>query len=241
MCNRINLNKELDAVRAKTRKKEDDLIDEVKNILSSDLLTENKVLNHLKFYAKALELIDETEVAKNLLYSVDEIKTVCINNRLRFLDSQNYKNEFPYEVVLKIDDLNVRYRKDLKHFKILAPAEAFKKNKGNLPCVLFAQSINNNYYLIHAWGVDAKWFKKLLYFPLRTFETLLISLLLFALVITVFLPVEFITRDPEASYWCDYRIGAYFHLLIFFSGITIYIILAFRKNLSNSDWNTAKI
>lgn len=237
----INLLNELNKTRKTTRKEEDVLMDEVKSILNADLFTENKILIHLKFYNKAFELINENEVNRQLIFSLDEIKKVCVNNRLRFLDSQIYKQEIPYEAILKIKDLNSLYRKDLKSFKILAPAEAFKNNNNSFPCLLFAQTLNENYYLIHSWGTDLKWYRKLKYFPLRSIETMFLSLALFTLIVDISLPVELITLDRSAPYWCGYRVATYFHLLIFFSGFTTYATFAFHRNFSGSDWNNPRV
>lgn len=237
MFNNININSELSKLRNKTRKQEDVLLDEVKNILSADLLKENKILNHLKFYNKAFELIDETEVSQAFIFSEAEIKQICTKYRLRFLDSQHFKNEFPYEAILKIKDLNTRYHKDLQSFKVLAPLEVFKDKNAIGPSALFAQTLNGNYYLIHSWGNDLKWYKRFTLFPLRTIETLFLSLLLFTFVIDISLPVELITLDRSAPYWCGYRVATFFHLLIFFSGFTTYLTFAFHKNFSSSEWN----
>ncbi len=241
MLEAVNLHNELFKMRKTIRKEEDVLMDEVKSILNADLLKENKILNHLKFYNKAFELIDESDVNQQFVFSLNEIKKVCVNNRLRFLDSQIYKKEIPYEAVLKIKDLNTLYHKDLKSFKILAPAEAFKDSTNNLPCLLFAKTINDNYYLIHAWGEDLKWYRKLKYFPLRSIETMFLSLAVFTLLVDISLPVELITLDKSAPYWCGYRVATYFHLLIFFSGFTTYATFAFHRNFSGSDWNNTRV
>lgn len=237
----LNITAQLEKVRAKNRKHEDVLLNEVKNILSADLLKENKILNHLKFYNEAFELVDETDVDASLIYTKTEIKKTCVNYRLRFLDSQYYKNEIPYEAVLKIKDFNSRYRKDLKRFKILAPAIAFTNKENKLPCLLFAETLNGNYYLIHGWGENLKWNRAILNFPLRTIETLFLTIALFTLLVDISLPVELITLDRAAPYWCGYRVATYFHLLIFFSGFTTYGMFAFHKHFSSSDWNNTNI
>ncbi len=237
MFSGVNIVTELLKTRNKKRSKEDALIDEVKNILSSDLLKENKILGNLKFYNKSFELLDEVEINPAFVFSLQEIKNICIKHRLRFLDSQFYKDEFPYEAVLKIKDLNTSFKKDLKGFKILAQAQAFSKKEKECPCILFAPTINGNFYLIHSWGKDYKWYRKPLLFPLRTFETLILTLAVFTLIVDLSLPVELITLDRSAPYFCGYRIATYFHLLIFFSGFTAYATFAFNKNFSKSNWN----
>lgn len=234
----LNIGTELIKFRNKQRKQEDILIDEVKNILSSDLIKENKILNNLKFYNQSFEYISEPDVNSDLIFSLEEIKVICTKFRLRFIDSQYYKNEFPYEAILKIKDINSSKRKELKHFKILAPVEAFKNSAENYPCLLFAQTINGNFYLIHTWGKELKWYKKMVLFPLRNFDSLFVSVAVFTLLVDISLPVELITLDRSAPYWCGYRIATYFHLFIFFSGFTAYTIFAFFKNFSNISWNS---
>lgn len=241
MFNNINITRELLKTRVKKRSQEDALIDEVKQILSSDLLKENKILSHLKFYNKSFELLDDTEIDETYVFSLEEIKKICVKYRLRFLDSQSYREEIPYAAVLKIKDMNSLYRKDLKGFKILAPKEAFSGKEKDLPCLLFVPTLNGNFYLIHSWGKEFKWFKKIVLFPLRTFETLLATIAVFTLLVDLSLPVELITLDRSAPYWCGYRIATYFHLLIFFSGFTAYTTFAFHLNFSKSNWNDTNV
>ncbi|HWY10086.1 MAG TPA: hypothetical protein VN026_02115, partial [Bacteroidia bacterium] len=216
MFSKINITAELLKTRVKKRSQEDILLDEIKHILNSDLLKENKILSHLKFYNKSFELLNENEIDNSYVFSLDEIKKICIKYRLRFLDSQLYRNEIPYEAVLKIKDLNTLYHKDLKGFKILAPAKAYSKKENDLPCLLFVPTLSGNYYLIHSWGKEFKWYMKYLLFPPQTFETLLLSVAIFTLIIDLSLPVELITLDRSAPYWCGYRIATFFHLMIFF-------------------------
>lgn len=238
MLKKINITNELIKERQKISKAEDVIMDQVKSILNSDLVKESNVLENLKFYNKTFELLDEEVLDTELIFRPEEIKTICIKYRLRFLDSQFYKGEIPYESVLKIKDLNTRYRKDLKGFKILASRETFSlKEKNSKPAILFAKTLTGNYYLIHSWGEEYKWYRKILAFPMRTFESLMLSLLILTLIIDLSLPTRLITLDHSATYWCGYRIASYFHLLIFLTGFTAYFTFAFNKNFSKSDWN----
>lgn len=241
MFSNINITDDLLKTCIKKRSHEDVLINEVKNILSADLIKEDKVLSNLKYYNKSFELLDESEINPSLIFSIDEIKNICVKYRLRFLDSQFYKEEFPYESILKIKDLNSQFHKDLKGFKILAPKDAFSKNEKNLPGLLFAPTLSGNFYLIHSWGKEYKWYRKFLLFPVRTIETLFLSLAAFTLIVDLSLPVELITLDRSAPYWCGYRIATYFHLFIFFSGFTTYATFAFNKDFSKSNWNNSRV
>ena len=79
MFRNINITNELTKTRVKKRSQEDVLIDEVKNILSSDLIKENKILGNLKFYNKSFELLDESDINPSLIFSLEEIKNIFIS------------------------------------------------------------------------------------------------------------------------------------------------------------------
>jgi len=230
------INEELASTRKKIRTGEDEILNEVKSILNNDLVKEKKVLSYLKNYFQSFEIIDESEADKKQIFTEDEIKDISIKYRLRFLDSKNYKEEYPYAAILKISDLNKAYRKDLRHFKILACEDSFRNKNKNTQCVLFALTNNGNYFFVHEWGDKMKWYKKWLLYPLRNFESMFISIAMISLVITVSLPVSLVTYDKSAPYWCDYRIGAFFHLFIFFFSCAAYLTFAFNKNFSKNLW-----
>lgn len=236
MLKEISIKNELLKQKDKPKKAEDFLIDEVNRLLKSELINERNILNNLKFYNKTFELLNENEIDKNLIFTPTEIKKICIKYRLRFLDSQLYKAEIPYVSILKIKHLNEVQRKNLKGFKILSSSKSFLSKKKDT-AILFAPTVNGNYYLIHHWGENFKWYRKYMAFPLQTFETLALFIATFTLIETLLLPTYLITLDRDATYWCGYRIATYFHILIFNSGVTAYFTFALNKNFSKSIWN----
>jgi hypothetical protein len=227
-----------DLIRLKTEngKPEDELLNEVHKILSESVFNEKNILNNLKSYQKSFEQLDEDDLNKNHIFKTEELKKYAIKNRLKFLDSQNYQFDVPYEAILKIKHLNQSQGKNLDGFKIMGDSEGFNKKISNANFVLFAPTKYGNYYLIHSWGTKFKWYKKLSAFPLRNFETLAITILVFVLIVTLSLPTYLITLDRSATYWCGYRIATYFHLLIFFSGVAAYILVGFNKRFNGQVW-----
>lgn len=221
----------------KNRQQADKLISEANKILEEDLLSEKKILLHLTHYQNQFELIDEDDVQSQFVFQPQEIKQAAISLRLKFLDSNLYKSEIPYEAVLKIRDYNETYKREIKSFKIMSVPEAFQKNGSMLEAALFAKTNFGNYYLIHQWGQELPNNRKLTCWPLQTFETLSISILFCTLIITLALPTHLITLDAKAEYFSGYRAAAFFHLLIFNFGVTAYITFAFAKNFSSSIWN----
>jgi len=220
-------------------KPEEKLINEVHKILNNDLLNENKILNHLSHYMRSFEKLNEEEILdQELLFTVNEIKSFCIKYRLKFLSSEKFCDEIPYEAILKIKHLNANYRKDLKDFKIISYAEHFIGKKQTNSGFLFAPTNHGNYCLVHAWGNNIPNTRKWRYLPMRNFETLFITVTVISAILAVSLPTRLIWLPKNADYWGGYRIGAFMHILIFNLGITAYITFAFSRNFSSSNWNT---
>jgi hypothetical protein len=236
MFNAFDISSELLKIKAKSTKPEDFVIYEVKKILNEALFKEKNILDHLKTYNKSFEYLDEENLDKEFIFSQETLKQFCTNYRFKFLNSQEYKFEIPYEAILKIKHLNEVQKKHLDGIKILGLSDAFRKKVPQANFAMFVPTVLGNYYLVHAWGNKLPWYHKLVSFPLRSFETLAMSLIVFVLLVTLSLPTFLITLDRTATYWCGYRIATYFHLLIFFSGVTVYILVGFNKRFSSSVW-----
>lgn len=236
MLSGYDIKEELLKLKVKTAEPEDEIIDEVNKILARSIYKEKNILKNLRSYNKTFEVLDEEDLDDALIFKPEELKEICIKFRLKFLDSQNYQFDVPYEAIAKINDLNKTQGKNLEGFKIMGVANSFRNPNNSSSFALFAPTLLGNYYLIYNWGNKLKWYKKLLAFPLRNFETLMVTVLLWTLLVTMSLPTVLITLDRTATYWCGYRIAVYFHLLIFFSGVTAYILVGFNKRFSGSVW-----
>ena len=228
---------ELTRVRRRTRSAQEELVSEANRILRNDLYSEKKVLEHLVAYEKRIETLDEEDIDSAQVFTPEEIRAICIRQRLRFLDSVEYKPEMPYEAVTRIRELERVYQKHLKHFKVMAFPAAFRKPGDNHVALLFSRTNHGNYFLIHRWGHKPHWTRWMKYWPLRRFETLLATVFSFTLLVTLVLPTSLITLDSHATYWSGYRAAAFMHLFIFNAGITAYLTFAFSRNFSSSVWN----
>lgn len=236
MFSDFDIKEELTKRKIRSVKPEDEVIAEVNRILAQSIYKEKNILQNIKTYNKSFQLLDEEGLEDHLVFKPEELKEVCIKLRLKFLDSQNYQFDVPYSALLKIKELNRIQRKDLEGFKIMGIAEGYRKRINHANFALFAPTVLGNYYLIDHWGTKLKWYTKLLAFPLRNFETLMLTVLSWVFIVTMSLPTYLITLDRTATYWCGYRIAVFFHLLIFFSGVTAYILVGFNKRFSGSIW-----
>ena len=87
------------------------------------------------------------------IFHISQIKKICINYRLRFLDTKYFKGDYPQEVITKIKNIENEHDTVLDGFKIIAPSKLFELNEADDP-LLFAPMGNGYYYLIHKWGKD---------------------------------------------------------------------------------------
>ncbi|WP_317899346.1 hypothetical protein [Aurantibacillus circumpalustris] len=236
----VNLKYELSRIRSKMRSQEDQAIEEAKKILRQDLLSNKKILDNLSLYSNTYDVIDEEDVNYSEIFTASEIKKVAILYRLKFLDHNLYKPEIPDEIEFKIQNLNHTFSKEIKGYKILAPYGAFEKATNPMESTLFVKTNYDNYYLLHRWGKPIKAKRKFQFLPLRNFEFLVTTIFLVTMIIAVSLPTRLITLDHKAEYWSGYRAAAFFHLLIFNFGVTVYFTFAFAKNFSSSVWNSYK-
>ena len=228
---------QLDSIRQKTNQAELNIINEAKKILDNDLVSEKKILKNLGHYNNLSEVIIEEDVNENEIFSLEVIKILSFQYRLKFLDSSLYKSEIPLEAVQKVKYLNEKHHRNLKHFKILSLPESFIKDQTLSNSILFAKTNHNQYYKIHQWGNEIPKRRKLFVWPLRNFETLALSILFFTMIEALVLPTNLITLDSKAQYWSGYRGGTFFHLLIFNSAFSTYFFITFAKNFSSNLWN----
>ncbi|MGZ3866034.1 MAG: hypothetical protein ACXVC6_03360 [Bacteroidia bacterium] len=217
---------------------EDKLLSEANKVLVQGRLTEKNILENLKFYKSSFEFLDEEEIPAEKIFTIKQICSTAVKLHLRFLPSQAFEGEIPYEAVLKIKDLNTAYKKELKHFKILSTKKFFSDNSGE-QAMLFGQTLYGNYYHIHTWGKQYKKSRKFFSFPLRNFECFAVVLLLFTLIETLIIPDRYLSTDTRATYFSMYRMAAFFHMLILNLGLLIFLMFGFHANFSENNWDSA--
>ncbi len=240
MFETVDISSKLRSVRAKERNREEELVAAAKKILHDDLFSKQKVLEYLGHYSKRFETLNEDTIDSAEIFTAAEIKTIATRYRLKLLERNKYQAPLPHEADLRVAELNRHHKTELKHFYVLSYPQAFKKNDPSAPAILFTKTNHDNFYLVSLWGKKLPFFRKLLYWPMRNFENLLLTIICFTLLVTLVLPTKLITLDAKATYWCGYRAAAFMHLLIFNAGITTYITFAFSGNFSSTVWNRKK-
>jgi hypothetical protein len=237
MLKNLSIEKELVNEKRRTST-EEQLLQEARKVLVKGRLAEKTILDNLKFYKSSFEFLDEEEIPAEKVFTPQQIQSTAVKMRLRFLPSQAFEGEIPYEAVLKIKDLNSGYGKELKHFKILSTKSFFAEGNTGDQAMLFGQTLYGNYYHLHTWGNSFKARRKVVSFPLRNFECFAVVLLFFTLIETLILPDKYLSTDTRATYFSMYRAAAYFHLLILNTGLLIFLMFGFHANFSENNWDS---
>lgn len=200
-------------------------VDNHKDDLVLETLSKSNDANHNDFIFDLLE----TE----RIYQLEQIKEICINYRLRFLDSKYFKGELPYEAILKIKSLEKKHNTKLNGFKIIAPSKLFKLENADDP-LLFAPIGNGYYYLIHKWGNDLNPFRKILMWPYKSFGNLIIATLLVSLIATGLFPEGVFSNKPNST-----QAGMiFFFIFKSLAAVVIYYGFAAGKNFNTAIWNS---
>ncbi len=234
MLAKTNLQSKLERVRNRDNSGEK-LLDQIKTIFDQVEDKYNSIQSKLNnsdnvdFNDFDLDLLESKNV-----YHISHIQKICIDYRLRFLDSSYFKNEIPFEAIQKIKNLEQEHETELKGFKIMAPSKLFKLENADDP-LLFAPIGNGYYYLIHKWGNDLSPFRKLAMWPFKCFENFMLTVFLTALLTTSLVPNGFF-MDPENS-------GTEFFLLFIFmfkwiGGVALYYGFAKGKNFNEAIWKS---
>ncbi len=191
---KVNLEKELiDSKRSSLTKEEQVVLAEAEKILSNSTeediaILKQMSLNYSVEKSKTLEnkikfikAFDKTRV-----FSIEEIKDLCVTYGLRFLPIDKFKGEIDPLVPSKVKEFEKVYnevmekswRNEFKYdnFMICAPKESFKLSERPKDPLLFYPIKNTNgdttdYFLVHKWGSDISAFNAIKSWRNRNFFT----------------------------------------------------------------------
>ncbi|MEC7771077.1 MAG: hypothetical protein VX798_07830 [Bacteroidota bacterium] len=228
-----NIEHKLQNIREKKGNHEK-ILAEVQQILQEDALKESKISDQLnsKNNTRTNEFdFDLLETDK--IFHIDQIKDICIDYRLRFLNSSYFKGKIPQEAISKIKHLESAHNTEIKGFKIMAPSKLFKLEDKDDP-LLFAPIGNDYFYLIHKWGNDLHPLRKLFAWPFKNIANLTLVVLLFSYLVTLMVPEGlFSKKNTTAEFWI-----IYFFMFKCIASIVIFYGFALGKNFNPAIWKS---
>lgn len=167
------------------------------------------------------------------IYHLDQIREICIDYRLRFLDLAYFKPELPDEAMAAIAELEDSHSTRVEGMKILAPSRLFKLEDKDDP-LLFVPMGNNYFYLIHKWGNDLHPLRRILVWPFKNIANLTLCILLFSYLVTLLVPSGLFSKNNSSGeFWM-----IYFFMFKSIAAIVIYYGFAMGKNFNPAIWNS---
>ena len=216
--------------------KEKFLTDEIDIILNNEVKKDKNVLDRLKKTEHSNATSTLPNLNSNLIFSINQIEKICVTYHLRFLDSQYFKSEFPYEAIMAIKKFEKENSFTITNFKIIAPSSVFDLKDVNQDPLLFAQLPNNKYYLLHQWGNDLKWYRKYLYYPIRNVYTYFHSIIALSLLVALIIPSSWLqvqqNNEIYMRVWLTLHCTIGFFFFIFFIGATV------QASFSSMSWKS---
>lgn len=198
--------------------------DERQDLIEKNLSSSNTVATN----AFDFELLETDKI-----YHIDQIKKICIDYRLRFLDTKYFKAKIPQEAFSKIKQLEKAHDITVKGFKIIAPSKLFKLDDKDDP-LLFAPIGNGYFYLVHKWGNDLHPFRKLLVWPFKNIINLAVLVLLVSWLCTIMVPDGLFSKSSNGSE----KMIVFFFMFKCVAAVVIFYGFALGKNFNPAIWKS---
>ncbi len=219
----------------KSRKPRDvpDIMAQVTELLDAHQQRRKSILGALERPgAVAVHAFDLALLDQDRIFSIDQIRKVCIAYRLRFLESGRFKSGFPEEALSKIRALEDAHRIQLQGFMIMAPTNAFRLDNYDDP-LLFAPISDRYFYLVHQWGNDMSPWRKYKVWPVRNLGWFTAFCVLWSAVLTMCVPVNPLGEKIDLA-----RVIVFLFLFKSLFAVAMYVFFMRGRSFSNTMWNS---
>lgn len=233
MLPRTNIEKKLHNLRAKSTQ-EERILEDVYELLRQEQDKEDRITANITGSSREVQndfTFDLLETGN--IYHIEQIKDICINYRLRFLDTRYFKGQIPPEAISKIKSLEKAHNLEIEGYKIIAPSRLFKLEDKDDP-LLFAPIGNGYYYLIHKWGNDLHPLRRILVWPFKNIINLTALVVLISYLATLMVPEGLFSKSSSAAeFWI-----IFFFMFKSVAAIVIFYGFALGKNFNPAIWNS---
>jgi hypothetical protein len=233
LLKKTNIEEKLERSRIRDGQSES-ILNAVKKILKEDADNRDRIERNLTgFDSKVTNAFEFDLLETGKIYHLSQIKTICIDYRLRFLDSKYFKGKIPQEAISKIKSLEKTHDLEVKGFKIVAPSKLFKLEDKDDP-LLFAPIGNDYFYLVHKWGNDLHPLRKFLVWPFKNIVNLALLVMVVSYLFTAMIPEGLFSKGGSASeFWI-----IYFFMFKSMAAVVIFYGFALGKNFNPAIWNS---
>ena len=211
-----------------------DIQKEIEGIFIAEEQQDAKIGQRLKAEnACKLNTLDFDLLESKKIYHIRHIKEICIDYRLRFLDSNYFKGDIPQQAISKIKQLEKEHGTTLNGFKIVAPSKLFKLKDKDDP-LLFVPLGNDYFYLIHKWGNDLHPMRKVLMWPFKSIVNLTLLVFITSYFVALMFPLGLFTKTISGyEFWI-----LFFFMFKMLAAVVIFYGIAKGKNFNPAIWNS---
>lgn len=212
-------------------------LNQAKALLNEDARTDAQALSQIRESNGTLNELQIDRLDPSRVIHIDDIERLCVTYRLRFLDSKYFKGDIPQVALARVRRLQNDHQAELKGFKIIAPSGLFRLEDPNKDPMLLVPLTEDRFYLVHKWGNDMKWYRKLISYPVRDVYSMGLTVLAVSLLIALALPKAWLVQDPEQSAF-SMRYFIFLYSAVAISAMCTFLGFQFAKNFSSALWDS---
>jgi len=234
----VNLRTELTAIRNKsTESYHTDLLKGFEALLKEPSEGE-RILSNLFTSKGQEETLEFDALETERIYHISDIEKLCIDYRLRFLDSSLFKGTFPVEALEAIKVFEQEQGREIKGFKMIAPAPMFKLEEKDKDPLLMVPMGGGYYYLLAQWGNDLHPLRKALVYPFRDFEALLRTVFIFCAAVALLFPESLMRGPKDTGTILHIRVIFFFWMVFSTGAMTALYGFSRMKNFNANLWKS---
>jgi len=235
MLSNVNLEEELRRKRGDVGA--DALLEEVRAILNQAVEEEQRILRDISDGSTSLGIPSPDALEADRIFHIDTIRDLCIEYRLRFLPSEQFKGEIPHAALAELRRLERRSGQPIGGHHVVAPSSLFKLDDPHTDPMLFVPVTADHWYLVHRWGNDMAWYRKLLCYPVRDVYAYIRTIVLVSALIAVAVPESWL-HAPSDFAANVLRYFLFFYSFMAMAAMSAFLGFQFAKNFSANLWDS---
>ena len=208
----------------------------ITNIENELQAIKNKSNKNSNIYDLNISFFNDFDIDKfksKNIYHIYDIKKICIDYRLRFLNTKYFKGDIPYSAQTKLKTFKKEQKLNILDLKIMAPSKLFKLKNADDP-LLFCNLGNDYFYLIDKWGNDLSFFRKISMWPFKSLTNILFFIAFLSLLATLIIPkgIFVYENSPNAEFFITYLF-----MLKSIVAVVLFFGFSLGKNFNKAIWN----
>jgi hypothetical protein len=213
------------------------LLAEVRAILNEAVQEEQRILHELNNGSTSLGIPSPDALQADRIFHIDAIRELCIEYRLRFLPSDRFKGEIPHAALAELRRIERGAGHDIGGHHVVAPSSLFRLDDPQADPMLFVPVTADHWYLVHRWGNDMKWYRRLVCYPVRDVYAYIHTLVVFSALLALLVPGSWL-EAPSESGTLVMRYFVFLYSFVAMAAMSAFLGFQFAKNFSANLWDS---